>query len=295
MDFDEGYITKEFESDNIHTSFENYTKYKNGSFCLYPSFTFLDVSRAFDCTLYMAFYFPQYHISPWNVYDNEYFTDWDFFKFTNRSFTPQMYYNLANENVFDEQDAFAANHSVGVFIFYSYWENNLLRLSYPVDLYDRKKRKTKYMFCFATETNTFYKKSNPEEHAYALLRFFTGENYLTDKNGKKPITVYFTQGGKSVLTYWNRFRTFLLIYGIEIRLGQHFMHYKNSWEELSHDVFDFGCEFGPHNRFKNSGVKGSSLIYNIHKNSFKDYWQGIISYYPNNRCMYKLGCKSKKL
>ena len=63
-------------------------------------YLYRDVTRSKDGVLYMAFYFPQYHIAPENKVELEveHYTDWDVLKKNSNvsSLTPPVFYNLAD-------------------------------------------------------------------------------------------------------------------------------------------------------------------------------------------------------
>jgi hypothetical protein len=161
-------------------------------------YLYRDVTRSKDGVLYMAFYFPQYHIAPENKVELEveHYTDWDVLKKNSNvsSLTPPVFYNLADPKVLEEHDELARQFGVGVFIFYHYWLDNSLVLNHPVDLFLQRKRKTKFMFCWDNTSGFLGKQlyDSPEKHGYQLLRFFLNENYVTDVDGRKPFVVYVT-------------------------------------------------------------------------------------------------------
>ena len=191
-----------------------------------------NVKRSKDNILYMAFYFPQFHIIPENKIGNNFYTDWEFVKKTKRSLTPLNYYNLSinNGDTYDLQDKRANKYNIGVFIFYHYWLDNTMILNLPIDLYMQKKRKTKFMLCWANETGFLGKQlyDSPEKHAYQLIRYFKNENYLTDINGRKPLLVYLTPG--MCVKYLKKLIDFLSLHGINIKIGSNYQKYKNNWE-----------------------------------------------------------------
>ena len=248
------------------------------------NFLYEDVVRHDNDILYMAYYFPQYHITPENkiqlMTDNMNYTDWDVVKTNNRSFTPLEYYNLTDPVVIEEQDKYANENRIGAFIFYHYWLNNSMVLNHPVELFMQKKRKTKFALCWDNESGylgtQYY--DEPEKHAYQLLRYFKNENYLTDKNGKKPFMVYLTP--KMDTAYISRFCKFLEMYDVSIKFGHHFQHYHNNWA-LPH-WSEIACEFGPWDH--QDGPRRDISKYNIKDTSDfatwwtgKEYWQGAIS------------------
>lgn len=270
-------------------------------------FTFLDVTRHTNDILYMAYYFPQFHIAPENKIqlkcDNVSYTDWDTVKNVPHSFTPIEYYNLGDQDVFDKQDDFASKYKIGVFIFYHYWLDNKMILNLPVDLFMNKKRKTKFMFCWDNESGCLGQQyyNSPEEHAYQMIRYFKNENYLTDKNGQKPFIIYLTPDFDK--SYLDKFINFLSYYDIKLKIGFHFQKYKNNW--YIPEYSNIGVEFGPHMEDGHlSGSKASGYHIN-RKNSFLDYWQGGMSSWDSrpranslrthqNQCniLYPNGCVS---
>ena len=246
-------------------------------------FLYEDVVRHDDNILYAAFYFPQYHIAPENKIqlktDSIHYTDWDVVKTNNRSFTPLNYYNLTDPTVIEKQDNYANENRVGVFIFYHYWLNNSMILNHPVELFMQKKRKTKFMLCWDNESGYLgtQQYDEPEKHAYQLLRYFKNDNYLTDKNGKKPFTIYLTPDIPTKYLY--RFCKFLELHNISIKIGHNYQNYKNNWELP--DWSEIACEFGPH---EEGGPTRDLSTYKIKDsncfsswNSGKEYWQGAIT------------------
>ena len=224
----------------------------------------------------MAYYFPQFHIIPENKINNNFYTDWDFVKTTNRSFTPIDYYNLSNTNIYDKQDDLANKHNIGVFIFYHYWLDNKMILNLPVDLFMQKKRKTKFILCWDNESGFLGKQyyNSPEEHAYQMIRYFSNENYLTDKNNYKPFIIYLSHNFND--DYLIKFINFLNIYNIKLKIGFHYQGYKNNWVIPKYS--NIAVEFGPHSS-STSAFSGSKCISdNLYKeNNFNDYWQGVIT------------------
>ena len=205
------------------------------------AYLYQDVARSDDDTLFMAYYFPQYHIAPENVLqfhaygmnvsgeEAKYYTDWDVVKKSQgfRSFTPQTYYNLADSSVYDVQDYLASRYGVGVFIFYHYWLDNTMVLNLPVDIFMQKRRKTKFL------GKQIY--DSPEKHGYQLLRYFLNHNYLTDKHGRKPFIVYLTEGLD--VGYLRKLLAFLESHGINLKVGSNFQDHViiifawNEWAE----------------------------------------------------------------
>lgn len=246
-------------------------------------FLYNDVVRSNDDILYMAYYFPQYHIAPENKIqlktDDMHYTDWDVVKTNSRSFTPIEYYNLTNPSVLDKQDDYANENKIGAFIFYHYWLDNSMVLNHPVELFMQKKRKTKFMLCWDNESgflgNQLY--DEPEKHAYQLLRYFQNENYLTDKYGKKPFTIYLTKDMNT--NYISRFCSFLNLHNVSVKIGHNYQSYKNDWDLP--DWSEIACEFGPH---ENGGPLRDLSIYEVKDsdifsswNAGKEYWQGVIT------------------
>ena len=110
------------------------------------NFLYKDIVRHDDDILYMAYYFPQFHISPENKLHRDqpiHYTDWNIIKQHNHSFTPLDYYDLTDPLVLDEQDKYANENRIGAFIFYHYWLDNSMVLNHPVELFMQKQRKTK--------------------------------------------------------------------------------------------------------------------------------------------------------
>jgi hypothetical protein len=244
------------------------------------NFSFTDVTRTNDDILYMAFYFPQFHISPENKIQlktsNILYTDWDFLKQSDKSFTPHFYYNLGDVSVFDKQDDLANEYKIGVFIFYHYWLDNKMILNLPVDLFIQKKRKTKFIFCWDNQSGYLGKQNynSPEEHAYQMVRFFINENYLTDKNGKKPFIIYLAT--EMDMDYLNKFINFLKLYNIDLKIGFHYQKYISEWTVPKN--CELAVEFGPHSSTTNASSGSRCVSANFgKKNNFPDYWQGIIT------------------
>jgi len=246
-------------------------------------FLYEDVVRHDDNILYAAYYFPQYHIAPENKIqlktDSMHYTDWDVVKTNNRSFTPLEYYNLTDSTVIDKQDNYANQNRIGVFIFYHYWLDNSMILNHPVEIFMQKKRKTKFMLCWDNESGFLgtQRYDEPEKHAYQLLRYFQNDNYLTDKNGKKPFTIYLTPGMDS--KYLTRFCKFLELHNVSIKIGHNYQHAYNRWALPNWS--EIACEFGPH---ENGGPNRNLSNYEIKDsncfsswNTGKEYWQGAIT------------------
>jgi hypothetical protein len=255
-------------------------------------YTFENVTRNKDGILYMVFYFPQFHFAPenkitYNMNDDVNYTDWDFLKISNRSFTPPIYYNLADDrgSVYDYHDDLAHEYNIGVFIFYHYWADNKMILNLPVDLYMSTKRKTKFMFCWDNQSGYLGKVNydSPEEHAYQMLRYFMNENYLTDKDGRKPFLIYLTPNFDR--NYLEKFINFLSLFHIKLRVGFNWQKHINNWDMP--DYSDFASEFGPH---MEDGVHSGSLEsgYKIRKNNFSDYWQGALSSWDSRPRIFSL-------
>lgn len=232
----------------------------------------MDVIKNKDI-LYMAYYLPQFHIIPENKVDNVSYTDWDFIKKAPHSVTPIDYYNLADMKVLDRQDELANEYKIGVFIFYHYWLDNKMIMNLPVDLYNYKKRKTKFMFCWDNQSGFLGKQyyNSPEEHAYQLLRFFLSDNYFTEIDGSKPFLIYSTTNFEK--SYLDLFLKFLENYNIKLKVGFHYQKYKNNW--YVPEYCSFAAEFAPH--MKDGCHSGSNESgYHIHENNFNDYWQSAM-------------------
>ncbi len=247
------------------------------------NFIYHNVTRSKDDILYMAYYFPQFHIAPENkiaikTVETSY-TDWDLVKCTPRSFTPLNYYNLANPTIYDEQDERANKYKIGVFIFYHYWFDNSMILSLPLDLYIQKKRKTKFILCWDNQSGYLGKQyyNKPEKHAYALLKYFMSENYLTDKNGKKPFLIYLTKDlstNKLIdITYLTVFLKFLKYYDINLKIGYNYQKFKNNFAIPDHS--DICVEFGPH--MGNGKPHRNTYEYSVRTPKCPEYWQGAIT------------------
>lgn len=253
-----------------------------------------DVKRSAAGVLYMAFYFPQFHIAPENKMEIkdalDHYTDWDvLMKYKNRSLTPLEYYDLAapDTDVFDRQDETANEYGVGAFIFYHYWNDDSLQLNLPVDHFIRKKRKTKFMFMWDNTggflgTQTY---ATPEKHAYQLLRYFMSDNYLTDVHGRKPFLIGFTRGVPR--DYLRRFVTFLEMHNVVVKVGHCYMKGRNFWEMP--DWSQVSSEFAPH--FEDGPTRPNLYEYlppdptTWEKAPGKEYWQGAISSWDSRpRC-----------
>jgi len=236
---------------------------------------FSRVNKLNNKFIIMAFYFPQFHPIPENKLNNKNYTDWDFIKDNNNlSFKPENYYNLCDENIINNQDKFAYDNHIGVFIFYHYWLDNTLIMNLPIDIYIQKNRHTKFMLCWDNETGLLGKQlyDQPEKHAYQLIRYFNSDNYLTDDNGYKPFLIYLSNDVEFI--YLENFLNFLKLYNINIKIGVNYQKYKTSW--YIPPWADFICEFGPHSHDK------SNYSYNYNQNmnyeSYnKEYWQGLLS------------------
>ena len=222
------------------------------------------------------------------------YTDWDVLKVFKHlsSLTPIQYYDLADAKVLDKQDDLASSYGVGAFIFYHYWLDNSLVLNLPVDLFMRKKRKTKFLFCWDNTSGFMGKQlyDSPEKHGYQLLRYFLNENYLTDIYGRKPFIVYLTSSDTrrnrhTDLRYLARLVIFLENHGVRLKLGHNYQERTNEWElpEWS----EIASEFGPH-----LGVEDyrTSLLYNYTPRDPKwstgsEFWQGVTSSWDSRpRC-----------
>ena len=85
---------------------------------------YIDVNRASSGALYMAYYFPQFHVCPENkiqtLTDEDHYTEWDVLKNSPRSLIPHVYYNLTDHGVFDTQDDLAYKHGIGAFIIFGW-------------------------------------------------------------------------------------------------------------------------------------------------------------------------------
>ena len=81
------------------------------------NFLYKDVVRHDDNILYMAYYFPQFHIAPENKLHREqpiHYTDWNIIKEHNHSFTPLDYYDLTDPSVIDAQDKYANENNIHI-------------------------------------------------------------------------------------------------------------------------------------------------------------------------------------
>jgi hypothetical protein len=264
-------------------------------------YLYKDVKRHNNDILYMAYYFPQYHIAPENRIqlqtDKYHYTDWDVVKKNNKSLTPLNYYNLCDKDIFDLQDDRANKYGIGVFIFYHYWLDNSMILNLPIDFYIQKKRKTKFILCWDNQSGYLGKQyyDCPEKHAYQLIRYFKNENYLTDKNGIKPFLIYLTPGMDTM--YLKRLLTFLSLHNINIKIGNNYQKYVNNWELPSWS--EIACEFGPHN---GDGPSRQNLykydIQQINLNSRCksgiEYWQGIITSWDSRPRVNSLRTRQNK-
>lgn len=256
-----------------------------------------NVTRSSAGVLYMAYYFPQYHIAPENKMELkgalDHYTDWNVLqKYGNRSLTPLVYYNLADPNtdVYDTQDELANAHGLGAFIFYHYWFDDSLILNLPVDHFIKKKRKTKFLFFWDNlsgflGTQTY---ATPEKHAYQLLRYFMSENYLTDVNGRKPFLLGLTKGVDA--RYLRRFVTFLEMHNIVVKLGHNYQKGRNFWDMP--EWSQVASEFAPH--FEGGPMRKNLYEYPLRwdfgktdweQTAGKEYWQGAISSWDSRpRC-----------
>lgn len=268
-------------------------------------FLYKDVTRHDNDILYAAYYFPQYHIAPENRIrlEKEHYTDWDVVKANNRSFTPLQYYNLTDGlPVLDKQDDYANKNRVGVFIFYHYWLDNSMVLNHPVELFMQKKRKTKFMLCWDNESGYLgtQRYDAPEKHAYQLLRYFKNENYLTDKNGKKPFHIYLTPHMNG--EYLARFCHFLELNNVSIKIGNNYQAYNGHWELPKWS--EIACEFGPHmpSPFRDLTkytIKTEMNDPKWRRGKPREFWQGAITSWDsrprsNSRRTHQKPCSSLK-
>lgn len=241
-------------------------------FLVFSSAYYEDVKRHTNGTLYMAFYFPQYHFVPENIVNGRLYTDWDFIDVPFKSISPLLKYSLSDASVYDAQDDMASKFNIGVFIFYHYWLNHSMVMNLPIDLFMAKKRKTKFMLCWDNEGGNLgamlYDK--PEQHAYQLLRYFLNENYLTDDQGRKPFLVYIVPGLQ--WTYVQRFETFVALSGVKLKIGYAFHSYLNHFRipEWS----SFAVEFAIH-------TNGANGEYQVRSTNFDDYWQSALVSWDN--------------
>jgi len=230
------------------------------------NFTFLNVTRHDDGILYLAYYFPQWHLVPENKLQGKYYTDWDFVKTNSHSFTPTEYYEMNHETL-TKHDDMANKFRVGAFIFWHYWIDNAMVLNHPVELFMQRARKTKFMISWDDQSGYLgtQKFDSPERHAYQLLRYFTHENYLTDKDGRKPFTIYLTTVPQD---YLNRFSAFLELYNVTLKIGFNWQSYMNNWDIPKSS--QICAEFGPHShpRFAD---------YKVMRNNCSDHWQGTLT------------------
>ena len=261
-------------------------------------YLYRDVTRSKDGVLYMAFYFPQYHIAPENKVELEveHYTDWDVLKKNSNvsSLTPPVFYNLADPKVLEEQDELASQFGVGVFIFYHYWLNNSLVLNHPVDLFLQRKRKTKFMFCWDNTSGFLGKQlyDSPEKHGYQLLRFFLNENYVTDVDGRKPFVVYVTnedqlQERYTDADYLARLLSFLESHGVRLKLGHVYAQHMNYWALPAWS--EIAVEFGPHMGTDATEHRLTTLYTYEPRNptwaAGKEYWQGVTTSWDSRpRC-----------
>ena len=264
-----------------------------------PGLLYENVTRSSEGMLYMAFYFPQYHIAPENKMQlnvkESHYTDWDVLKANSRqsSLTPTQYYSLANASVFDEQDALANKYGIGAFIFYHYWLDNTMVLNLPVDLFIQRKRKTKFVLCWDNESGFLGKQlyNQPEKHGYQLLRYFLNENYLTDMHGRKPFLVYLTDDVD--VAYLSKLVVFLEAYGVDIKLGHNYQLSKNSW--ALPEWSEIASEFAPH---FDGGPGRDDLYRYIPRNpaweTGREYWQGAITSWDSRPRCNSLRTNQKK-
>lgn len=260
----------------------------------YNGHMYQNVTRASSGALYMAYYFPQYHIMPENKLqtqtDNESYTEWDVLRTSNKSLTPTYYYDLTDPRVMDFHDDLAHRYGVGAFIFYHFWLDNTLILSLPVDFYLLKNRKTKFLFFWDNESGflgtQLYDK--PEKHAYQLARFFLHENYLTDVDGKKPFIVYHSQTPEAtlmqVMKYLEKLVEYLKNYGVDVKLGHSHQKHKDNW--YIPEWAEITSEFGPH--FEGGPTRADLYTYTpptSDPDSKQEYWQGSITSWDSRpRC-----------
>lgn len=231
-------------------------------------FRFQNVSRDKDGSLFMAYYFAQWHIVPQNSIDGVFYTDWDLFVNGGQCCTPQNFYKL-NAEVLEAHDELAFKHQVGVFIFYHYWDSkNGMVMNHGMELFIQVKRKTKLVICWDNEDGFLAKTvyEHPERHAYQLLRFFMNENYLTYADGSKPFVLYLNNVPKS---YFEGFANFLKLYGIVVHFLFHYQDYGNKFQ-IPEWAFG-GVEFGPHTHGRYYGMNRQRL-----SSAFPDYWQGLL-------------------
>ena len=207
-----------------------------------------DVLRK-DGLLYLAFYFPQYHIIPENTVivngRRVPYTDWDAVRLGPRSLTPKTMYNPCHEETIASQDEYAAQNGVGGFIFYLYWLNNTLIMNMPIETFIAKTRKTKFLICLVTFSGLLgeQKYDAPCQLAYQILRYLKSPNYLTDDAGRKPLPVY-GRAADIPVDFLNNMKAFLAANQVDAKLG--FMHNGRygMWENPPWSEFSF--EFGPH-------------------------------------------------
>jgi len=255
---------------------------KNASTSIY-----LNVTRSTDGILYMAYYFPQYHVVPENRLDNKtFYTDWDVLRAHEHSLTPHHFYDLSDHKVMTHQDNLAFEYKVGVFIFYHYWLDNSMVLNLPVDIFIRERRKTKFVLCWDNESGFLGKQmyNKPEKHAYELLRYFMSDNYLIDDENRKPFIIYHTREMKGHERYLEKIINFLLTYGVRLKLAHCYMEHKNKWDlPIWSEV---AVEFGPHLK---GGAKRKTLYEYDRRDpqsgSVAEYWQGTTSSWDSRpRC-----------
>ena len=240
-----------------------------------------DVLRK-DGLLYLAFYFPQYHIIPENTVivngRRVPYTDWDAVKLGPRSLTPKNMYNPCHEETIAFQDEYAAQNGVGGFIFYLYWLNNTLVMNMPIETFISKARKTKFLICLTSQSGLLGNQlfDAPCQLAYQLIRFFKSPNYLTDDAGRKPLPIY-GRAGDIPLSFLAGMKDFLAANQVNIKLG--FMHNGRYglWENPPWSEFSF--EFGPH---MNGGTRRPLDTYYkspdpMVGNPIRDLWQGLLT------------------
>jgi hypothetical protein len=240
-----------------------------------------DVLRK-DGLLYLAFYFPQYHMIPENtVISNGRrvpYTDWDAVRLGPRSLTPKVTYNPCEEETIASHDEYAYSNGVGGFIFYLYWLNNTLIMNMPIETFISKARKTKFLICFTNQSGLIgeQKYDAPCQLAYQILRYLKSPNYLTDAAGRKPLPVY-GRAEHIPADFLNNMKAFLAANKVDVKLG--FMHSwrYGLWENPSWSEFSY--EFGPHMN------KGSARELNYYSGSpdamkgerLRELWQGLFT------------------
>jgi Glycosyltransferase WbsX len=265
-------LNKEKDLTVVLTDNSNADDAMNDSYPNVANNSYPGVKRHPNGTLYMAYYFAPYHLLPENNRNGKLYTDWNFIDVPHRSISPVTKYDLANESSLAWQDDLAHKHNVGVFIFYQYWLDNSMVMNLPLDMFIQRKRKTKFMLCWANEGgflgNPRYDK--PEQHAYQLLRFFRNENYLTDADGRKPFMFYIVEGVTK--SYVDRFESFLARYDVHVKISFTYMDYRNKYTLPAWN--SFGVEFAVHT----NSYYGE---YKVRQNNFDTYWQGALVSWDN--------------